>query len=294
MTISNSAITETKLPFPDVAFLVLIAAIWGVNTVLTKVALGVVPPLFLSVVRFLITLVVLLPFIQPVGPLWKPMLAVAVLTGPLHFGLQFVGIHIATDLSPMVIAMQLWIPATVALAAIFLNEKTSVVRVVGIVISLFGVAVLVFEPSVWLQMPAFGMVALASLSYAAASIVMRKYGGLDPIQAQAWLAVVTIPVLGLGSVLTETGQVASLVAATPIVWVAILFAALLSGLVGNVGMWRMVQRYEVSRTTPFSLLTPFIAIALGVAVLGDPVTGQLLIGGLLSLGGVVIVALVQH
>jgi O-acetylserine/cysteine efflux transporter len=55
-----------------------------------------------------------------------------------------------------------------------------------------------------------------------------------------------------------------------------------------------VQRYEVSRTTPFSLLTPFIAIALGVAVLGDPVTGQLLIGGLLSLGGVAIVALVKR
>ena len=58
-------------------------------------------------------------------------------------------------------------------------------------------------------------------------------------------------------------------------------------------MWRMVQRYEVSRTTPFSLLTPLIAIVLSVAFLGDPVTSQLVIGGVLALGGVAIVALAR-
>jgi O-acetylserine/cysteine efflux transporter len=156
------------------------------------------------------------------------------------------------------------------------------------------VAVLVFEPSVWVQMPAFGLVALASVGYAGASIVMRKYGGLDPVQAQAWLAIVTIPTLAFASFTTETGQIASLGKATPIIWFAIFFAAIISGLVANVGMWRMVQRYEISRTTPFSLLTPLVAIVLGIVVLGDPVTSQLLAGGLLSLGGVAIVALVKR
>jgi O-acetylserine/cysteine efflux transporter len=212
----------------------------------------------------------------------------------LHFGLQFVGLDMAHDLSPMIIAMQLWIPATVALAAIFLNEKAPLARVLGMAISFVGVAVLVFEPSVWVQMPAFGLVALASVGYAGASIVMRKYGGLDPIQAQAWLAIVTIPTLALTSFATETGQVASLGKATPIVWFAIIFAAIVSGLVANVGMWTMVQRYEVSRTTPFSLLTPLIAIVLSVIFLGDPVTSQLVIGGALALGGVAVVALVKR
>jgi O-acetylserine/cysteine efflux transporter len=285
---------EAPLPIRDVAFLILIASIWGVNAVLTKIALDVMPPLFLSVVRFIITLAVLLPFIKPIGRMWKPMLAVALLTGPLHFGLQFVGLNLAHDLSPMIIGMQLWIPATVALAAIFLNEKAPLARVIGMATSFVGVAVLVFEPSVWVQMPAFGLVALASVGYAGASIVMRKYGGLDPVQAQAWLAIVTIPTLAFASFATETGQISSLGKATPIIWFAIFFAAIISGLVANVGMWRMVQRYEISRTTPFSLLTPLVAIVLGIVVLGDPVTSQLLAGGLLSLGGVAIVALVKR
>jgi O-acetylserine/cysteine efflux transporter len=285
---------EGKMPFRDIGFLILIATIWGVNAVLTKIALEVVPPLLLSVVRFAITLVVLVPFIKPLGKMWKPMLAVAVLTGPLHFGMQFVGLHMATDLAPMIIAMQMWIPATIILAAIFLNERAPLARIIGMLISLAGVGVLVFEPSVWVQMPAFVLVTLASVGYAGASIVMRKYGGLDPVQAQAWLAIVTIPTLALASFATETDQIASLGKATPIIWFAIVFAALISGLVANVGMWKMVQRYEVSRTTPFSLLTPLVAIVLGIVVLGDPVTSQLLVGGAMALGGVAVVALVKR
>jgi O-acetylserine/cysteine efflux transporter len=293
MTHIQTSAQETPMPARDVAFLILIAVIWGCNAVLTKIALEVVPPLFLSVVRFAITLVVLLPFIKPLGKMWKPMLAVALLTGPLHFGMQFVGLDMAHDLAPMIIAMQMWIPATIILAAIFLKEKAPLARVLGMLASLVGIGVLVFEPSVWVQMPAFGLVTLASIGYAAASIVMRKYGGLDPVQAQAWLAIVTIPTLAFASFATETGQIASLGKATPIVWFAVFFAAIISGLVANVGMWRMVQRYEVSRTTPFSLLTPLVAIILGIVVLGDPVTSQLLAGGLLALGGVAVVALVK-
>lgn len=294
MTVSQPAPIEAAMPFRDVAFLILIASIWGCNAVLTKIALGSVPPLFLSVVRFSVTLLVLVPFIKPIGPMWKPMLAVAALTGPLHFGLQFVGLNMARDLAPMIIAMQLWIPATVALAAIFLNEKAPLARVLGILASLIGIGVLVFEPSVFVQMSAFGLVALASVGYAGASIVMRKYGALDPVQAQAWLAIVTIPTLALASFGTETDQLRSLVFAPPIVWFAILFAALMSGLIANVGMWKMIQRYEVSRTTPYSLLTPVIAILLGIVILGDPVSSQLLLGCGLSLGGVAVVALVKR
>jgi O-acetylserine/cysteine efflux transporter len=294
MSATDPIAPERPMPARDVGFLILIAAIWGCNAVLTKVALGVVPPLFLSVLRFAITLVAVLPFIRPIGAMWKPMVAVAILTGPLHFGLQFVGLDMAHDLTPMIIAMQLWIPATVAFAAIFLHEKAPLARILGMVASFVGVAILVFEPSVWLQMPAFTLVALASLGYAGASIVMRKFGGLDPVQAQAWLAIVTIPTLAIGSAMMETGQFASLGKATPIVWFAILFAALISGLVANVGMWTMVQRYEVSRTTPYSLLTPLIAIVLSVIFLGDPLTGQLIIGGALALAGVAIVALVSR
>lgn len=284
---------EIAMPARDVAFLILIAAIWGANAVLTKIALGVIPPLFLSVLRFSVTLAVLVPFIRPIGKMWRPMLAVAFLTGPAHFGLQFVGLDMAHDLAPMIIAMQMWIPATIILAAIFLNERAPLARVLGMAVSLVGIGILMFEPSVWVQMPAFGLVTLAGVGYAGASIVMRKYGGLDPVQAQAWLAIVTIPTLTLASFASEAGQIASLSKATPIIWFAILFAAIVSGLVANVGMWRMVQRYEVSRTTPYSLLTPLVAIVLGVVVLGDPVTSQLLAGGALALGGVAVVALVK-
>lgn len=281
------------LPLRDSLLLVLFAVIWGLNGVLTKIALNDAPPLFLSVLRFSITLVVLIPFIRPIRQMWKPMLAVCVLTGPLHFGLQYFGIKIAHDFSPMVIAMQLWIPASVAFAAIFLKEQAAPMRLFGMAISFGGIIVLVFEPSVLVQLEAFILVGLASLAYGGASVIMRRYGGLDPIQAQAWLAIVTIPALGLVSIFTEQGQLQTLTTAPPLFWFCVLFAALISGLVANVGMWRMVQRYEMSRTTPFSLLTPIVSIVLGVIILGDPVSPQLFVGGILALFGVAIVALAK-
>lgn len=286
--------SQSPIPFRDSAFLVLIAVIWGLNSFFTKIALDYVPPLFLTVVRFCITLAALAPFIKPIGPMWRSMLLVCLLTGPVHFGIQFVGLKLALDLSPMVIAMQLWIPASVALAAWFLKEYVAPVRLIGMTVSFAGVVLLAFEPSVFVQMGSFLLVALAAVAYAAASVLMRKFGGLDPLQAQAWLAIVTIPSLGMVSALTEHNQLQSILSAPLFVWFTIFFAAIMSGLVANVGMWQLVQRYEVSRTTPFSLLTPIIAIFAGIIFLGDPVSPQLFLGALLALIGVAIVALVRR
>lgn len=294
MSVAPIPSTHAAIPLRDNAFLVLIAVIWGLNSVLTKVALDYVPPLFLTVVRFSITLVLLAPFVRPIGPMWKPLFVVCLLTGPIHFGIQFLGLKLATDLSPMVIAMQLWIPATVGLAAVFLKERVAPMRVLGMTVSFAGIVVLAFEPSVLVQMHAFTLVAIAAVAYGAATVMMRKFGGLDPVQTQAWLALLTIPSLGLLSLGTEQGQIQSLLTAPPIVWFALVFASLLSGIVANVGMWQLIQRYEVSRTTPFTLLTPVIAVALGIVLLGDPLSPQLFIGALLVLGGVAVVALIKN
>jgi O-acetylserine/cysteine efflux transporter len=281
----------TKVPLRDTVFLFAIAIIWGVNAILTKLALNELPPLFLGVCRLGLTLVLLIAFIKPVGLGWRPLLIVCLLTGPFHYGVQFIGLQMAQDLSPMIIAMQFWIPASVILAAVFLNEKVTLVRGLGIAVAFAGVAIVVFEPSVFTQLTAFGLVVMASVAYGSASVIMRKYGGLDPIQAQAWVAIATVPTLGLASLANEIGQVAALLNASPIVWFSIAFAAIFAGIIGNGGMWMLVQKHGVSLTTPISMLTPIVAIGLGIWILGDPMSLQFCIGALLALAGVGVVAM---
>ena len=51
-------------------------------------------------------------------------------------------------------------------------------------------------------------------------------------------------------------------------------------------MFQLVQRYEVSRTTPYLFLSPVVGIALGAAVLGDRLTPEVLLGGALTLADI--------
>lgn len=286
--------TSAPMPARDLAALILIAAIWGLNTVLTKIVVEDVPPLFVLVMRFAITLVALAPLIRPVGAMWKPMLLVCLLTGPIHFGLQFPGLALAEDLSPMVIAMQLWIPLSVLMAGLFLKERVRALPMLGMVVSFAGIVVLAAEPTVLGQLGAFGLVAAASAAYAAASVLMRRHGGLDPVQAQAWIALVSLPLLGAASAALEDNPWSAFVAAGPFAWGVVAFAALFSGVLANAWMWTLLKRHPVARTTPWLLASPVVALALGIIVLEDPVTVQLAAGLAIALCGIAITALANR
>jgi O-acetylserine/cysteine efflux transporter len=78
------------------------------------------------------------------------------------------------------------------------------------------------------------------------------------------------------------------------VWFFIAFGAIVSSIVANAFMFRLVQRYEVSRTTPYLLMTPVLTFVLAAIVLGDQITPQILIGASATLAGVALVALAER
>jgi O-acetylserine/cysteine efflux transporter len=286
--------TGAPITRADMAGLTAVSIIWGTNTLFSKMLVDLVPPMFVLTLRFAVMLLVLLPFLKRPGRQFGAMMAVALLTGPVHFGAQFLGFHLAHDLSPMVIAMQLWIPISVALAAVLLKERIAPLRLAGMCVAFAGIVVLAIEPSVLQQLDAFALVAFASAAYAAASILVRRFGGVDPVQSQIWVAIVSLPVVGLASAVFETGQVDAAIRGGWPVWGAIVFAALISGVLANAWMWTILKRQQVSRTTPFLLLSPAVAIMLGVTFMSDPVTPQLALGIALALGGFAIVALADR
>jgi O-acetylserine/cysteine efflux transporter len=190
--------------------------------------------------------------------------------------------------------MQLWAPASVAMAAIALGERLKPLRIAGVAVSFLGVAGMAFAPSVAAQWPALVVVGVAAIAYAAGAVAMRRFTGLDPWQTQAWIAMASWPCLLGASVVFEDNQVPALLAAGWPIFAMILFGALVSSLMANVMMFKLLKRYEVSQTTPYLLLAPVIGIALGVAVMHDPITPQFFIGGAMALAGVALVALADR
>lgn len=286
---------ETVKPFAprDVAALILIAVIWGVNNLAAKYAVQHVPPLFAAGVRFALVSVALVMWLRPVAN-WRLLVGVALLSGPLHFGVQYVGLALARDLTPMVIAMQLWIPCSALFAALWLKERIGWRRGAGIAAAFAGVIALAFDVSVMGQVGALLLVAAAAAAYGAAAVLVRRGDAIHPLTFQAWIALACWPTLSAAAGVFEPQALAAARVAPWPVWAAIAFGALASSVIANALMFQLVQRYEVSRTTPFLFLSPIVAIGLGVVVLHDPITPQIVIGSALTIAGVALAALAER
>jgi O-acetylserine/cysteine efflux transporter len=286
--------TDRPIAPADFAQLIAVAVIWGMNNVAAKIAVSHFPPLMAASMRFAIVLVALFPFLKlPTRESLKPFLLMLVLVGPLHFGIQNVGLALAKDLAPMVIGMQLWVPASVLAAAILLREPLRPLRTIGVALGFVGVASMAFDPVIFAQVEALTLISLAACCYGVGAVMVRQIVGLDAWALQAWLALLITPSLALASLGMESGQVEAVQTADWLVWGCVLFGGVVSSIVANALMFRLVQRYEVSRTTPYMLLSPLVGIGLGILILNDHLTTQIVIGGALALGGVAIVALAE-
>ncbi|MGH6949626.1 MAG: DMT family transporter [Vitreimonas sp.] len=280
----------------DLIQLIAIALIWGVNNIFAKLTVDALPALMTVALRFAIVLAALCIWLRPPprDRLWLFFTMLACV-GPLHFGIQYVGLKLAEDLSPMVVVMQLWAPASVVCAALLLKESVSPLRWAGVALAFIGAASMNFDPAVFAQGWALALVATASVCYGLGTVLVRRLGGgLDPWATQAWIALATAPVMIMGSLAFERDHLEFARSAHWSVWAFIAFGAVVSSIVANAFMFRLVQRYEVSRTTPYLLMTPVITFALAATLLGDRLTPQILGGAAATIAGVALVALAER
>ena len=140
--------------------------------------------------------------------------------------------------------------------------------------------------------PAALLTMLASaLMLAIATVLMKPLRGVDVWNMQGWTAVLAVlPLLAI-SLVFEPGGLAMLGQASWIGWGGAAYAAFVSSLLGHGLYYVLVQRYPVAMLTPWLLLVPVFAIALGIAFWGDRPGPRLWIGGAMVLGGVLAVAL---
>jgi O-acetylserine/cysteine efflux transporter len=280
----------------DLLQIVAVAVIWGVNNVAAKIALMSFPPLMMVAMRFALVLVVLSPWLRPPPRAnWPLLLAMLICVGPLHFGIQYFGLHLARELAPMVVAMQLWAPASVAFAALLLGERVGPLRWTGVGVAFAGAASMNFDPAVFAQIVPLTIVAGAACLYGLGTVLVRRIGAVaNPWVMQAWIAMLSTPTMFGASLALEHGQFQAARAAPWTAWALVAFGAIVSSVLANAFMFRLVQRYEVSRTTPYLLLSPIISFALAALVLGDHITLRIVGGAGATLAGVALVALAER
>ncbi len=266
-----------------------ICAIWGGNFVVTKLGLVHFPPIFFSFLRFAVLILVLFPFLKIIPGRMRRLLLFAFTLGVLHYSTILLAISWTGNTASLAIINQIHVPFSVILAVVILREQVGWKRWFGIGLAFSGVMVMGFDPEVLKYPDALIMMIVTSFILSCANVMARGLADISPMTINAWVSLVALgPLLGLSAIL-ETGQVAALTGSGPWQWAAIAYTALLVTLVGHGSFYYLLRHYGVAQVTPWFLLLPFFAVALGVAILGDVLTLRILAGGGILLAGVAVI-----
>lgn len=285
-----------KSPFAaaEWAAIAAIIFIWGVNNAAAKIATDVLPPFFVGGVRFAIALVVLIPFLRPPFPPWRQTVPILLLLGPLHFGLIYYGFSIVKNLSPLVVSLQLWIPMTAFFAWRVLGETMSRSGFAGMAVAFAGVAWMSLDPHAVGDLPGIIIGVIASAMWALGTVLVRRSPAVTPLKMQALTSLVGAPVLLLAAVMFEPNLPERAASAGWAIWATVVWAALASTVGASALLFWLVQRREPGRVTPWFLLTPLLSCGIGISLMGDELTPQLMLGGAATLVGVALVALSER
>lgn len=282
---------RSKLVYPLIILGQLIA---GGTFPIAKLALQYFEPFTLAVTRFVIASVAMFAIVKFTGRLrkvdrsdWGKFIWLGLLAVPLNQLLFLYGLKFTTPgRSALYYGAT---PAFVFMLAIwYLREKVTFAKVAGIVISFFGVAIILragrFDADIL-----FGdiLVILAVIAWAAYTIfgkpLIAKYG---PMTTTAYaLLIGTLIYLPFGLVYAAKFDFSSV----PVKgWLALLYIAIITSIIAySIWFWAL-GRMEASKLSIFQNLQPIIATILSVLFFGEVLGWEFYIGGAMVIAGVVI------
>jgi drug/metabolite transporter (DMT)-like permease len=288
-------------PMGAIEWLLLIAlsVLWGGTFLFAEIALEEVRPFTLVLGRVGIAALILVVVVYATGhrmprswTAWLPFLIMGALNNLIPFSLIFWGqIEITGSLASILNATT---PLFTVLLAHFLtrDERMTPGRLAGLALGIAGVVAMVGPAALHgLGLHLLAQIAVlgAALSYAFAGIYGRRFRGQPPlVTAAGQVSATTLMMLPLALALDQPWAGTLPGVST---WAAILGLALLSTALAYILYFRILATAGATNLLLVTFLIPVSAILLGVAMLGErlyleQVVGMLLIGlGLAAIDG---------
>jgi drug/metabolite transporter (DMT)-like permease len=270
-----------------------LAAVWGSSYLFIKVGDRDFEPTVLMAMRMLLAALLLIVFLavreggqvlREVVGAWKPGLIMGVINGALPFTLIAWGEkHIDSGVAAIANAT---VPIWVALLAVWFkpSERSSGLRLAGILVGLVGVGVLVGvnpDGGTWWVLGTLAVV-LASLSYAAGGLygqhaVSRASGPVLATAAMLFGGLVLVPfaLFQLPDHAPGWKSVGSVIA-----------LAVVGTAMAQLVLYRMLRLFGAARLSLVTYLIPVTALIYGSLLLDEPLRPSMLVGLGLILGGV--------
>lgn len=285
----------------------LAAAIWGGMYVVSRLVLGVIPPLTLLVIRFLVALPALwiwhgLTERRAVGWRWpsrRAWLDLAVIGGVgycLSLAAQFGGTALGGASAGAIITSAT--PAFVALFAwLLLRERPTLRQTLGLALAFGGVLLVVDAGRAAATDGArnpnalFGgaLLVIAAVTWALYSVLVRRAGqahGLSTLTITLGATVVglmfDLPLAGIELTGMTIGPI------TPLIVLGVLYLGLVSTALAF-HLWNLGFKLLDANTAALCFFAqPVVGATLGVLLLGEPLSFGLALGATLILGGALV------
>ncbi|GAA3108317.1 drug/metabolite exporter YedA [Streptosporangium carneum] len=276
--------------------LAIVYVVWGSTYLAIRITIETIPPLLSGAMRFTTAALVL-------------GVVIMLLRGPRAFrmtlrqfgGAALVGLllltagngmvalaeqHISSGLAALLVAS---VPLWLVVLRLVARDRPQVMTLTGVLIGFGGVAVLSLTGGGGSSgVSGIVIVLLASLSWSVGSFLSSRIPmPADPFAASA----VEMLVGGVGLTLTSriAGEPFDLATVSGRSWAALAYLVVMGSLVAFTAYIWLLGSAPISLVSTYAYVNPVVAVLLGALVLGEPVTGSMVVAGLVIVVGVALV-----
>jgi O-acetylserine/cysteine efflux transporter len=276
----------------DVCLAVMVAVIWGLAFVASRIALDEFSPALMTTLRFAIAGLPCLLVPRP-KVAWPVLISISFTLFLGQFLAQAYGIAhgVPVGLSSVIVQSQALF--TISFAAIAFHELPTRWQTAGIGVATLGLLMICGTVGHDFSVGAFAVLMICPISFAIGNLLLRRAQNVRMFDLFAWLCLTAaIPLFAL-TLLTDGPQAT---------WHSLSHMSL-TGLVCMLGLgavstsiaywlWgRLLRDYTAARVVPFALLVPFVGSAASSVVFGETFGPLRLAGMIVVMCGIAIMLL---
>jgi O-acetylserine/cysteine efflux transporter len=279
----------------DVFIAVLVAVIWGLAFVASRIALDEFSPELMTTLRFAIAAIPCL-FVRRPDVSWPLLIAISFSLFLGQFLSQAFAIAhgVPVGLSSVIVQSQALF--TIAFAAMLFSERPTRTQTIGIGIATVGLLMICGTVGYDFSISAFAILMISPVSFAIGNLLLRRAQDVRMFDLFAWLCLVAaVPLFAL--TLVSNGPQPTWFALTHMSLTGLLCMLALGGLSTSIAYWlwgRLLRDYPAAQVVPFALLVPFVGSAASSVVFGETFGPLRLAGMVTVVGGIAVMLLAKR
>jgi O-acetylserine/cysteine efflux transporter len=279
----------------DVCIAVLVAVIWGLAFVASRLALDEFSPELMTTLRFSIAAVPCL-FVRKPNVSWPLLIAISLSLFLGQFLAQAFAIArgVPVGLSSVIVQSQALF--TIGFAALIFRELPTPMQGIGIAIATVGLLMICGTVGYDFSVGAFALIMICPVSFAIGNLLLRRAHGAPMFDLFAWLCLtVAVPLAVIA--LISNGPAPTWHELTHASLTGIVCMLCLGGISTSIAYWlwgRLLRDYPAAQVVPFALLVPFVGSGASSIVFGEKFGPLRLAGMITAIGGIAIMLLARR